>query len=110
MLKEEFEMLAIKGHGTITADLYDAIERFYMSDNNYHATHGGLNESKFQFVQRVFGGKVNTPAGVLRKFIAEAIRENRWFVEGLPSVTPKRLKEMDQAIRRHYQTIAIPRY
>ena len=104
MLKEEFEMLAIKGHGTISADLYDAIERFYMSENNYHATHGGLNENKFQFVQRVFGGKVNTPAGVLRKIIAEAIKENRWFLEGKES--PARMKEMDQAIRRHYRNMA----
>ena len=104
MLKEEFEMLAIKGHGTISADLYDAIERFYMSENNYHATHGGLNEDKFQFVQRIFGGKVNTPAGVLRKIIAEAIKENRWFLEGKES--PARMKEMDQAIRRHYRNMA----
>ncbi len=104
MIKEEFEMLAIKGHGTISGALYDAIERHYMSDSFYKWYNNCKGEDKFQFVQRVFGGKVNTPAGVLRKITAEAIKENRWFLEGKES--PARLKEMDQAIRRHYRKMA----
>ena len=40
MLKEEFEKLAMRGHGTITGALYDAIEEYYMSDSYYHKLGG----------------------------------------------------------------------
>lgn len=36
MLKEEFEKLAMRGHGTITVNLYEAIERYYISESYYH--------------------------------------------------------------------------
>lgn len=68
MTKSEFEQLAIRNNaGTITLPLYETIERFYMSESKYHQTHGGINETKQEFVKRVFGGKVNTPKTILKK-------------------------------------------
>ena len=102
MMKSEFEALALRNDATIGPALYEAIERFYTSENDYHATHGGLYETKQQFVKRVFGGKVNTPHSIAVKIAAESIRENRWF---LTSTNEERLQEMDKAIKNHYMTI-----
>lgn len=109
MLKEEFEALAIRGNGTITGTLYDAIEVYYMSDNYYHEQHGGLNEDKYQFVKRVFGGKVNTPKSVLKKITAEAIRENRWCLRN-QNKTETELAKMDKCLSDHYQFLATMTY
>lgn len=105
MMKQEFEALALRGDGRISGMLYDTIERFYMADNDYHAAHGGIDESKRDFVRRVFGGKVNTPKTVLAKITAEAIRENRYALLGC-DVSKQRLEDMDAAITRHYAYLA----
>jgi hypothetical protein len=97
MMKQEFEALAIRGDETISQVLYDTIERMYNSDNDYHAAHGGVDESKHDFVKRVFGGKVNTKKSILNKLVAECIRENRYALLGC-SVTEERLAEMDSMI------------
>lgn len=104
MLKAEFEALAIRGNDTIGPDLYDAIERFYMSENDYHANHGGINEDKHAFVKRVFGGRVNTPRSVARKIAEESCRENRWMLRDT-NVSKTELELMDGAIRRHYEAL-----
>ena len=109
MLKEEFEQLAMRGHGTISGCLYDAIECYYMSDSYYHEHHGGLNEDKYQFVKRVFGGKVNTPKSVTKKITAEAIRENRWCLRN-HNLTEQELKQMDERLMEHYQFLATCNY
>lgn len=101
MMKSEFEALAIRGSETISYPLYSTIERFYTSENEYHKAHGGIYESKQDFVKRVFGGKVNTAKTVLKKIIAESIRENRWALRGCPSVTDESLNEMDKLIADH---------
>lgn len=101
MTKQEFEAMAIRNGQQISGLLYSTIEHFYMSDNNYHAAHGGINESKQDFVKRVFGGKVNTPASVLRKITAESIRENRYALRGNATATPERLAKMDRLITEH---------
>lgn len=106
MMQHEFEALALRGNAGISSDLYDTIERFYTSDNDYHRAHGGIYESKQDFVKRVFGGKVNTPASILRKIIAESQRENRWALQGCPSATKARLDEMDEMIAEHYRWLA----
>ena len=102
MMKCEFEALAIRGNATISGILYNTIERFYLSENNYHATHGGINETKQEFVKRVFGGKVNTPKTILKKIIAESQKENRWCLQGNRTATEERLAQMDAAIAEHY--------
>lgn len=101
MMKHEFEALAIRGADTISPVLYSTIERMYSSDNDYHAAHGGIYETKTEFVKRVFGGKVNTAKTILAKITAEAIKENRYALRGCPSVTDERLTEMDAAITAH---------
>lgn len=98
MLKSEFEAMAIRNGGHISNLLYATIEHFYASENDYHAAHGGIEESKQNFVRRVFGGKVNTPESILRKITAEAIAENRYALRGNATATPERLEEMDKAI------------
>ena len=102
MTKAEFEGLALRGNATISGLLYDTIERFYMSENDYHRYHGGIYETKQEFVKRVFGGKVNTPKTVLRKITEESQRENRWCLRGNKSATKDRLDEMDALITEHY--------
>lgn len=109
MLKEEFEQLAMRGHGTITAMLYDAIERYYMSNSYYHQQFGGVDEDKYQFVKRVFGGKVNTPKSIMKKITAEAIRENRWCLRN-QNLTEQELKQMDERLTEHYQFLATCNY
>lgn len=102
MMKHEFETLAIRGNETISPVLYDTIERMYNSENNYHAAHGGINESKSDFVKRVFGGKVNTAKTILKKITAEVINENRYALLGC-QVTDERLAEMDAIITNQLQ-------
>ena len=106
MTKTEFENLAIRGNGTISVMLYESIERYYMSENNYHAAHGGINETKQEFVKRVFNGKVNTPKTILKKITEEAQRENRWCLQGNSTATKDRLDNMDAAIAEHYYWLA----
>ena len=109
MLQEEFEQLAMRGHGTITARLYDAIESYYMSDSYYHQQFGGQNEDKFSFVKRVFGGKVNTPKSIMKKITAEAIRANRWCLRN-HNLTEQELMQMDERLTDHYQFLATCNY
>lgn len=108
MLKQEFEQLAMRT-GTITSRLYDAIESYYMSDSNYHQQFGGVDENKYQFVKRVFGGKVNTPKSIMKKITAEAIRENRWCLRN-HNLTEQELKQMDERLTEHYQFLATCKY
>lgn len=113
MLKEEFEILAIRDNSPkheISGLLYDTIERFYTSDNDYHRTHGGINETKQEFVKRVFGGKVNTPRTILAKIIAESCRENRDALQYNDAANKKRLDEMDVCIAENYTWRACHNY
>lgn len=105
MLKREFEQLALRKNVEISSMLYDSIEAFYMSDSWYHQKHGGIEESKQDFVKRVFGGKVNTPAAIVRKITAEACKENRWCLAG-GSATEEELTAMDTRLAEHYQALA----
>lgn len=105
MMKHEFEALALRGCQQIGSEMYAAIERFYISDNDYHRTHGGIYETKQDFVKRVFGGKVNTPKTIAEKIANESIKENRWCLQGNSTATKERLEEMDEAIRNHYRTL-----
>lgn len=105
MMKHEFEALALRNNAEIGVEMYASIERFYVSDNDYHRTHGGIYETKQEFVKRVFGGKVNTPRTIAQKIAAESIRENRWALQGNASATKERLDEMDAAITDHYMTM-----
>jgi hypothetical protein len=102
MMKEEFEALALRGNAEIGLMMYESIERFYTSDNDYHNRFGGRNESKQDFVKRVFGGKVNTPKTIAAKIASESIKENRWCLQGHDK---KRLDEMDVLIQEHYETM-----
>ena len=102
MMKHEFEELALKGNATIGMLMYESIERFYMSENDYHAQHGGRNESKQDFVKRVFGGKVNTPKTIARKISDESNRENRWCLQGNAHADKKELDRHETMIREHY--------
>ena len=105
MMKSEFEALAIRNGETIGPEMYAAIERFYLSENEYHAAHGGIYENKRDFVKRVFGGKVNTPRTVCEKIAAESIKENRWALRGNRTATKTELDRMDAAILEHYRTM-----
>lgn len=102
MTKQEFETLAIRENGgTISTTLYGTIERLYMSDNEYHQAHGGADESKRDFIRRVYGGKVNTANSILHKTITEARKENRWCLRGNGSATKDRLDHMDALMANH---------
>ena len=73
MTISEFGQLAIRNNaGEIILPLYETIEKFYMSGSEYHQIHDGINETKQEFVKRVFGVKANTPKTILKKIIAEA--------------------------------------
>jgi hypothetical protein len=76
-----------------------------MSDNRYHEQFGGRDESKQDFVKRVFGGKVNTPKSIARKIADEANRENRWYLRGIASATQKELDHHETLIREHYDVL-----
>ena len=103
MNREEFESLTMKKGNRIPQGLYDSVEYFYMSDNAYHAQHGGTCEDKVSFAHRVFGGKVNTLRSIINKLTEEAIRENRWALLGNQTCNESRLSEMDRAIANHYR-------
>lgn len=105
MTKTEFEKLAMRNDKSISGLLYERIENFYISENDYHAANGGINESKQDFVKRVFGGKVNTPATIVKKTIIESQKENRYCLLGI-DITPERLAEMDYLIADHINTLA----
>ena len=110
MTKSEFEQLAIRNNaGTITFLLYETIERFYMSETEYHKTHGGINETKQEFVKRVFGGKINTPKTILKKIIAESIRENTYCLHGT-SNTKTDYDRMNACIAEYYTWLASQQY
>lgn len=104
MMKHEFETLALRNDAEIGVEMYAAIERFYISDNEYHEKHGGVWESKRDFVRRVFGGKVNTPKTIAEKIAAESIKENRWALRGL-DISKTELDRMDSVITDHYMTM-----
>ena len=105
MTKREFETLAIRSEETISEMLYDTIERFYMSENNYHRYHGGIDETKQNFVNRVFGGKVNTARTIALKTLREAIRENTYCIGDHAS--KERLIEMNTVMAEHMAYKAI---
>jgi hypothetical protein len=105
MIKSEFEKLAMRDNATIGNMMYESIEQFYMCDNEYHKQHGGIDETKQNFIKRVFGGKYNTPRTITLKITNEAIKENRWCLRGNQSADKKRLDEMDNLIRNHYNGI-----
>ena len=108
MMQSEFESLALRGGKSIGPMMYECIERYYTSENDYKAAHGigGIYENKRDFVRRVFGGKVNTPKTIAEKIALEACRENRWALRGCPSgENPEMLKQMDDAITDHYMNI-----
>lgn len=100
MLKSEFERLAMRNDQPIGNMLFDSVNDFYMSDNQYHRYHGGIDETKQSFVNRVFGGKVNTPKTIAAKLAIEAIKENRYCLSG-NKAAENRLNEMDKLIRNH---------
>jgi hypothetical protein len=102
MIKAEFEKMAMRHDKQIGVLMYDSIELFYMSDTEYHQYNGGIDETKREFVSRVFGGKCNTPNTIAVKIAHEAIRENRWALRGNRSADKRRLDEMDTLILNHY--------
>ena len=101
MTREEFTVVAVVDGSEIPICVYDDIEYLYLSDNDYHRKHGGTEESKQDFVVRVFGGKVNTLDDLVAKLTAESIKENRWALRGNPSATESKLVEMDKVIAYH---------
>lgn len=106
MLKEEFEKLVmINDNDVIGSSMYDSVEHFYMSDNEYHKYNGGVDETKQEFVARVFGGKINTPQTVCEKLIKESQKENRFMLRYNESATEEKLVYMDRLIREHYETM-----
>lgn len=105
MMKSEFEAMALRGNETIGQMMYDSIEHFYTSDNDYHKTHGGVDESKQEFVKRVFGGKVNTPKTIAEKLAKESIAENRYALRGNDTATKTVLDEHDRLITQHYMAM-----
>lgn len=105
MMQCEFEALALRGNQSISGLLYQSIEHFYTSDNDYHKAHGGIYETKQEFVKRAFGGKVNTPKTILAKAIKMAQAENRFALKGC-NVSKTRLDEMDALIAEHYNYLA----
>jgi hypothetical protein len=105
MMKHEFEQLALRGNAEIGAMMYDSIERYYMSDNDYHAQFGGRNETKQDFVKRVFGSKVNTPKTIAQKIADESSRENRWCLRGNAAAGQKELDRHEMLIRERYNTM-----
>lgn len=105
MTKQEFEKLAMRNNVSIGIMLYESIEYFYMSTNEYHKYHGGIDESKQDFVNRVFNGKCNTSKSIANKLAIESIKENRYCLNGNQAVDKNRLDDMDNRIREHYQVL-----
>jgi hypothetical protein len=104
-MKEEFEALALRGNAEIGGMMYESIEHFYMSEHAYHEQHGGRNETKQDFVKRVFGGKVNTPRTIAVKLADEANRENRFALYGNCHADKKELDYQETLIREHYDVM-----
>lgn len=104
-MKSEFEEMTLRGNEPIGAMLYESIEHFYISDNDYHRAHGGINETKQEFVKRVFGGKVNTPKTIVEKLTKESIAENRYVLRGNETAAKTVLDEHDRLIKEHYMTM-----
>lgn len=104
MMKSEFEKLAMRNDAEIGPEMYNIVEHFYMSENDYHRTHGGIYETKQEYVKRVFGGKVNTAKTISEKLIKESIAENRYALRGL-NISDERLRQMDEAITENITCI-----
>lgn len=85
MLKKEFERLAMRNDEEVSQEIFDTIHLFYMATNNYHVENGGIEETKSEFVKRVFGGKRNTTKTIALRMSAERIRENDYCVGYLNS-------------------------
>ncbi len=78
MTLNEFDKMTMLFHGQIPPELYAVIEHLYMADDDYHAAHGGVDESKVDFCQRVFGGQVNSPRSLVAKLVKEYRKIRRW--------------------------------
>jgi hypothetical protein len=102
MLKQEFEEMALRNNENIGQMMYNSVEHFYTSDNEYHRTHGGADESKQAFIKRVFGGKVNTPKTIAEKIARESVAENRYALRGNETATKTVLDTHDRLIKEHY--------
>lgn len=105
MMKYEFEELAVIDGMEIGEEMYNSVEYFYMSENDYHRCNGGIYETKQDFVKRVFGGKINTPSDICEKLIQESQAENRFALRGNGCVTEGMLLAMDKKIAEHYRTM-----
>ena len=104
MLKQEFEALALRGEAEISPQMYEMVERFYMSEDSYHRQHGGIEETKQEYVKRVFGGKINTPRTIARKIADEASKINRWYLSQ-SSVSDDKLDKCETVIRKRYDIL-----
>jgi hypothetical protein len=102
MLKSEFEQMAMRNNQTIGQLMYQSVEQFYMSINQYHRNIGGIDESKQAFINRVFGGKINTQKTIAKKLTTESIKENRYLLNGHDK---DRLDDMDIRIADHYKCL-----
>jgi hypothetical protein len=105
MEKREFEALALRNNAEIGWLMYESIEKYYMSDSNYHNIYGGRNESKQDFVKRVFGGKTNTPKTIAQKIADEAVKANNWTLNGNARMDKKTLEYQETLIREHYEAL-----
>lgn len=99
MNKNEFEKLALRNNETIGVTMYATIERYYIGTNQYHRNNGGIDETKQEFINRVFGGKINTSKTIASKIANESIKENRYLLQGHDE---NRLNEMDILIKEHF--------
>ena len=101
MMKSEFLELTSQKGTMINNDIYNAIERLYLSDNDYHKENGSINETKQDFCKRVFVTTQNTEKTLLERLIAEIVKENNFFI---CDKTKQDLHEMK--IKEHYTSIA----
>lgn len=87
MTRQELETLTMRDGEHLPQMAYEAAERYYMSDNYYHEYNNphGADETKQEFAQRVFGGKVNTLRTFALKLVQESIRENEYCLRGNPT-------------------------
>lgn len=108
MTHQEFTTLTMREGQSINTDLYQIVEYFYMSDNNYHRYNNpqGIDEDKQSFCKRVYGGKVNTAKTILAKTISESQKENRYALQGNASVTKTELDRHDRLIANQYTAIS----
>lgn len=84
MLKTELESLVMRNDETLPQMAFEEVERYYMSANIYHQYNNphGIEETKQEFAQRVFGGKVNTLRTFALKMVKESIKENEYCLRG----------------------------